>query len=92
LELECVGVNGFYLLLENDKTNDVASPQITRPRHIFSTTKTTYFFKTGQVKTKTTLHQASYAGFAQSYRYYAGNRKKTAYYRLSSQVFLLPKL
>jgi len=37
-------------------------------------------------------NQASYAGFAQSCRNYAGNRKKTDYYQLSSQVLLQPKL
>jgi len=37
-------------------------------------------------------YQASYAGFSQSCRNYAGNRKKPDYYRLSSQLLLHPKL
>jgi len=42
---------------------------------------------------KNQASDASYAGFAQSCWNYAGNRKKnSAYYRLSSQVLLHPKL
>jgi len=37
-------------------------------------------------------NQASYAGFDQSCRNHAGNRKKHAYCRLSSQVLLHPIL
>jgi len=41
---------------------------------------------------KNQASDVSYAGFAQSCRNYAGNRKKSAYYWLSSQVLLHPKL
>jgi len=40
----------------------------------------------------TEKNQASYVGFAQSCRNYAGNRKKIDCYMLSSQVLLHPKL
>jgi len=41
---------------------------------------------------KIQYNDASYARFAQSGRNYSGNRKKPAYYRLSSQAVLNPKL